>query len=195
MNPFRSRIVAAAALLAVLPFGASAQAAENREPVSNVQNQSDLTTPEPPAPIVAASADCAFLPSHADPDGRARRAGVSRVTQALAASHPTAVAMGPQTGVAPHVRRRNYVDDEIFGALDAAGIVSAPLASDAEFLRRVSLDLTGRIPDVATVTAFLADPSGDKRSRMIDALLASGDRTKAGPTAPPQGLFLDEVFY
>ena len=52
MNPFRSRIVAAAALLAVLPFGASAQAAENRDPVSNVQNQSDLTTPEPPAPIL-----------------------------------------------------------------------------------------------------------------------------------------------
>ena len=100
---------------------------------------------------------------------------MSRVTQAFAASHPAAaaVAAGVLTGVTLHIRRVNYVDDEIFGALDAAKIVSAPLSSDAEFLRRVTLDLVGRIPDASTVTAFLADPSGDKRSRMIDALLAS----------------------
>ncbi|MFI5197160.1 MAG: DUF1549 domain-containing protein [Thermoanaerobaculia bacterium] len=73
----------------------------------------------------------------------------------------------------PHLRRVNYVDDEIFGALDAAKVVSAPLSSDSEFLRRVNLDLTGRIPDASTVTAFLADPSSDKRARVIDALLAS----------------------
>jgi hypothetical protein len=115
------------------------------------------------------------MPSHADPDGRVRRAGVSRITQAFAASHPAAAAVtaGALTGVTLHIRRTNYVDDEIFGALDSAKIASAPLSSDAEFLRRVTLDLTGRIPDAATVRAFLADPSGDKRSRMIDALLAS----------------------
>ncbi|MGZ6988264.1 MAG: DUF1549 domain-containing protein [Thermoanaerobaculia bacterium] len=100
---------------------------------------------------------------------------MSRVTLAFAASHPVSPVLPPggQTGVTPHIRRVNYVDDEIFGALDAAKVVPAPLSSDAEFLRRVNLDLTGRIPDASTVMAFLADPSGDKRARMIEALLAS----------------------
>ena len=46
-------------------------------------------------------------------------------------------------------------------------------ATDAEFLRRVFVDLTGQIPDSATVKAFLADARPDKRSRTIDTLLAS----------------------
>ncbi|HEX5105598.1 MAG TPA: DUF1553 domain-containing protein, partial [Pirellulaceae bacterium] len=41
------------------------------------------------------------------------------------------------------------------------------------FLRRVSLDLTGAIPRVADVRAFLADQAPDKRARMIDRLLSS----------------------
>src|SRR6201999_1933128 len=36
-----------------------------------------------------------------------------------------------------------------------------------------TLDLTGQIPDPATVKAFLADQSGNKRAKMIDQLLAS----------------------
>jgi hypothetical protein len=50
-------------------------------------------------------------------------------------------------------------------------IEPAPAASDAEFLRRVSLDLTGRIPRVAEVRDFLADPNPHKRRQLIDRLL------------------------
>jgi hypothetical protein len=50
---------------------------------------------------------------------------------------------------------------------------AAPLASDAEFLRRVSLDLAGTIPTAAEARAFLADPSPNKRAQLIDRLLAS----------------------
>src|SRR2546422_9837596 len=39
----------------------------------------------------------------------------------------------------------NFIDDYIFGKMVADGVESAPLASDAEILRRLSLDLTGRI--------------------------------------------------
>lgn len=46
-------------------------------------------------------------------------------------------------------------------------------SSDAEFLRRVSLDLTGRPPTADEARAFLADPAPDKRERLIDRLLAS----------------------
>src|SRR5215204_6033426 len=53
--------------------------------------------------------------------------------------------------------------------------VAAPLASDAEFLRRASLDLTGRIPNAADTRAFLADTDPAKRTKVIDRLLAGPD--------------------
>lgn len=46
-------------------------------------------------------------------------------------------------------------------------------ASDAEFLRRASLALSGMIPTAAQARAFLADTAPDKRARLIDQLLAS----------------------
>jgi len=49
----------------------------------------------------------------------------------------------------------------------------APVCSDADFLRRVSIDLGGAIPPVDRVRAFLADPSPDKRASLIDELLAA----------------------
>ena len=49
----------------------------------------------------------------------------------------------------------------------------APLADDAEFLRRVSLDLIGSIPAAASARRFLADNAADKRLRLIDRLLYS----------------------
>jgi hypothetical protein len=55
---------------------------------------------------------------------------------------------------------------------------SAPLATDAEFLRRVSLDLTGTIPAAAEVPTFLGDKSVDKRGRLIERLLASPEHAR-----------------
>ncbi len=46
-------------------------------------------------------------------------------------------------------------------------------ASDAEFLRRIYLDLTGTLPTAAETRAFLADTADDKRQTLIDRLLAS----------------------
>ncbi len=48
----------------------------------------------------------------------------------------------------------------------------APLTTDEEFLRRVSLDLLGTVPTVAEARAFLADRDPLKRTKLIDALLA-----------------------
>jgi hypothetical protein len=50
---------------------------------------------------------------------------------------------------------------------------AAPVASDAEFLRRVSLDLNGTIPTAAEAKAFLTDTDPKKREKLIDKLLAS----------------------
>ncbi len=53
------------------------------------------------------------------------------------------------------------------------GIHWTKRSSDGEFLRRVTLDLTGEIPAPDTVKAFLADNAPDKRDKAIDRLLAS----------------------
>jgi len=52
---------------------------------------------------------------------------------------------------------------------------TADPADDEEFLRRATLDLTGVIPTAAEVRAFTADKSPDKRTRLIDRLLASDE--------------------
>src|SRR5206468_4786787 len=51
-------------------------------------------------------------------------------------------------------------------------IVPAELCSDAEFLRRLSLDMTGTLPTPQEIEAFVADASSDKRTIKIEELLA-----------------------
>jgi hypothetical protein len=70
---------------------------------------------------------------------------------------------------------RNFIDDEIFAKMMRDGVPHAPLSTDLEFLRRVRLDLTGKIPTPSEVRDFLADPSIDKRSRLIDKLTGSAE--------------------
>ena len=67
----------------------------------------------------------------------------------------------------------DLVDRQITAALAAKGIVPAPPADDAEFLRRIYLDLTGSIPTVGEAKAFLDDKSPVKRQQLIDRLLNS----------------------
>ncbi len=62
--------------------------------------------------------------------------------------------------------------DELLAVTHKANKVQpAARADDAEFLRAASLDLTGRIPLVSDVRAFLADKGPDKRRKMIQTLL------------------------
>ena len=63
------------------------------------------------------------------------------------------------------------IDDCVQKTADAAGVPLTYLTTDSEFLRRVRLDLTGRIPTKDEVLEFLADASADKRERLVDTLL------------------------
>jgi hypothetical protein len=65
------------------------------------------------------------------------------------------------------------IDKHLAAGWSAAGVTPAPLANDAEFLRRVYLDVAGRIPSVAEARAFLQDTAPDKRERLVERLLAS----------------------
>ncbi|OPZ90371.1 MAG: hypothetical protein BWY73_01335 [candidate division TA06 bacterium ADurb.Bin417] len=60
----------------------------------------------------------------------------------------------------------------MLAGLGKRGIKPAPLCSDEIFVRRVYLDVIGTLPEPAEVTAFLEDPRPDKRSALIDTLLA-----------------------
>ncbi|MCO6459185.1 MAG: DUF1549 domain-containing protein [Pirellulaceae bacterium] len=71
----------------------------------------------------------------------------------------------------PAVAARTEVDRLVLDKLRKLGTVPAEVCGDAEFLRRVSLDMIGTLPAAAEVEAFLADTSPDKRQRKIDELL------------------------
>jgi hypothetical protein len=83
---------------------------------------------------------------------------------------PRAVASPVPASSLPH---RNFVDDLIFGALTAQKVPAAQLTTDAEFFRRINLDLVGKIPTPDEVRAFVADTSSTKRDDAIDRLLYS----------------------
>src|SRR5262245_53950122 len=63
------------------------------------------------------------------------------------------------------------IDARLEARWQAERIQPAPPADDAELLRRVFLDLTGRIPRPDDVHAYLADTATDKRRRLIERLL------------------------
>jgi len=69
------------------------------------------------------------------------------------------------------VAAKNRVDELVNAKLRKVGIIPSPLCSDAEFLRRASLDVTGTLPTPQEVEAFLSEKATDKRDRKIDELL------------------------
>ena len=87
---------------------------------------------------------------------------------------------------------RNFIDEFIFSKMEHDGIPHAGLSTDAEFLRRVHLDLTGRLPDPAAVRKFLADTDPAKRDKIVDALLATPIE---GKIDKPETPFLDKWTY
>jgi hypothetical protein len=64
------------------------------------------------------------------------------------------------------------IDARVNERLKQNGVTPAPRADDAEFLRRVMLDLAGRIPLTSEVHAFFDDPVPDKRAKLVERLLA-----------------------
>ncbi len=66
---------------------------------------------------------------------------------------------------------RDVIDAQVAAAWKEHNVSPAEPASDAEFLRRVYLDLTGTIPTYDEAIAFLDDTSADKREKLIDRLL------------------------
>ena len=65
------------------------------------------------------------------------------------------------------------IDRALAARWEQENVTPAPLAGDDEFLRRVSLDIAGRIPPVSEARAFLASTDPEKRRKLVTRLLLS----------------------
>ncbi len=86
--------------------------------------------------------------------------------------------MGDRTGYEwADVPEYNYVDRHVHAKLRKMKILPSAVCTDAEFIRRVTLDLTGLPPSADQMRAFLADtaPSKEKRGRLVEELLKGPD--------------------
>jgi hypothetical protein len=70
---------------------------------------------------------------------------------------------------------RNFVDELVFKHLRAMGMPPSDLCDDATFIRRVTIDIAGRLPTVTEATEFVKSNDPDKHDKCIDRLLDSGD--------------------
>ncbi|MBI2807401.1 MAG: DUF1549 domain-containing protein [Planctomycetes bacterium] len=68
---------------------------------------------------------------------------------------------------------KGEIDRLVNAELAKVSIKPAPPTTDEQFIRRVHLDLTGKLPAPADIVAFLKDTSKDKRAKLIDKLLES----------------------
>ena len=102
---------------------------------------------------------------HPTRSAKERRETLNRLTEAVGSRLPD----GPTIPV----RRKNYIDDYIFGKMERDKIPHAPLSSDTEFLRRVTLDLTGRLPEGEVIRKFVKDTDPNKRDKLIESLVAT----------------------
>src|SRR5258706_9986007 len=93
--------------------------------------------------IVAATAFAAdeHCPAYPESQRRSDQLQVQKeqAAYAFAKSQPKHVALKLSAS-------NNFIDDYLFGKMVTDGVESAPLASDAEIVRRLSLDMTGRLP-------------------------------------------------
>lgn len=117
------------------------------------------------AQLLLAATVCPFP---APPPAQATYHALSVTAEAVAPSHRRAVGSPAQPATFPPAV--NFIDNDVFAKMLRDGVVPTRLASDEEFLRRITLDLTGAIPTPVQVDAFLKNPD---RNAKIDELLAS----------------------
>ncbi len=65
----------------------------------------------------------------------------------------------------------NYIDTLMHDKFKKLRIIPSEVCTDEEFIRRVTLDVTGRLPTVDEYNAFLADADPKKRDKLVDELL------------------------
>jgi len=84
----------------------------------------------------------------------------------------------PWKGVSRSPLAAGEIDQLIAKEQAKQKITPSPVTSDEQFIRRVMLDLTGKLPLPADVTEFVSDKDSQKRVKLVDRLLASEEYAK-----------------
>ena len=71
----------------------------------------------------------------------------------------------------PDLAEFNFIDKLVDAQLKKLNIIPSGLSDDAEFARRVYLDVIGTLPTAQEIRRFLADPRSDRRAKLVDELL------------------------
>ncbi len=82
---------------------------------------------------------------------------------------------GPPLSDLPQFKPNNKVDELAVAKWKKLGLKPSPTCDDVTFIRRVTVDVCGRLPTAAEVKAFTEDKADNKRTKMIDRLLDSPD--------------------
>ena len=117
------------------------------------------------------------VPDHHPDSPKSSRAAAEELTQQVV----------PNRAGTPSLplERKNLIDHYIFSKMEKDRVPHAPLSSDQEFLRRVFVDLWGRLPEPEEIRSFVKDEDPNKRDRLIEDLL--GLRFEVKPGDPYQG--------
>lgn len=70
-------------------------------------------------------------------------------------------------------KRQTIVDKFVFDQLKELGLPPSEICDDSTFIRRVTLDIAGRLPTLNETENFLSDAKADKRAKLVDRLLES----------------------
>ncbi|MFM7040092.1 MAG: DUF1553 domain-containing protein [Planctomycetaceae bacterium] len=110
-------------------------------------------------------------------EGRGEATILARYLEKMSTTQITFLTERPdfQWPAAPEETR---IDQLVFGKLRQLQIQPSDLCSDSDFLRRATLDLTGRLPTLEETQAFHADASPGKRAAVVDRLLLSDDHAR-----------------
>jgi hypothetical protein len=149
----------------VLPHGRTAPAVVSDQ----LDTPADVNPPVAKAPKSTPASAAAPVQKMASPIVRAPAAPIPSKPHPLDA----APVVNPQLPTGPANELAAAIDKEIDADLAKAKVPASPPADDAEFLRRVTLDLTGTIPTYDRTIGFLMDSDPHKRAKLIDELLAS----------------------
>jgi hypothetical protein len=177
----RQVILAGSLAALVLVAGLVVSRAQERrpEPIREIEPQSLVSDPS-----------CTFFgPERENYTGRGRAAGQASLTLSTGSQLPIAEEVMKAAALAGNImptapggsqtnteqNPSNTIDKYIFQALSAASVTPAPPTTDFEFVRRVYLDLTGRVPTPAAVLAFVNDATPNKRSTLVNSLIGSPD--------------------
>ncbi len=136
----------------------------------------DGTTRDVSSWAVYWTSDDSALPRGAEGDYQLARPGrywlfvryLSRIARV-----PVSAPVGEHPVEVHRLMRRNWIDDCVNATLTELRLTPSPLADDATFVRRIYLDLTGRLPSPDQSETFVRSVSPKKRQELIDCLLRS----------------------